>query len=344
MVVLVVIVFVVVVLVVVVFVVIVLVVVVFVVVVLVVIVLVVVVFVVVVVVLVVVIVVVFVAYHHFRVVMMMAGNAVVRIEATHRDTDETVAPEPTAADRVRLAVERAVLEDLTHRQFTVVLVVVFVLMVVVVVLLSYPKVRGTRNLVVFRPAAHRIEVPGEIVVAAVERDQAAAGVRDGIALQLEYALEPVVRSKRGDTIGDDVDDSANRSGTVKQTRRPPENLYLFGHERIDAHGMVDADRRDVHGVQPIFHRPHAWTGQPANDRPRSARGEGRSAYAELVGERFAECRTANALERLLSNDRDRLGQLVGGSLAQHARDMHLLQRVDGIGLFVLRRNDTGKNQ
>ena len=126
----------------------------------------------------VVIVVVFVAYHHFRVVMMMAGNTVVRIEATHRDTDETIAPEPTAADRVRLAVKRAVLKDLPHRQFTFVPVVVFVLMIVVIVPLPDPKVRGTRNLVVFRPAADRIEVPGEIVVAAVERDQAAAGVSD----------------------------------------------------------------------------------------------------------------------------------------------------------------------
>ena len=229
----------------------------------------------VVVVLVVVIVVVFVAYHHFRVVMMMAGNTVVRIEATHRDTDETIAPEPTAADRVRLAVKRAVLEDLTHRQFTVFLVVVVVVVVIlVVVLLPHPKLGGTRNLVVFRSAAHRIEVPSEIVVTAVERNQAAAGVRDGIPLQLEHALEPVVRSKLRNSIGDDVDDSANRSAAVEQTRGSAENLDLFGHERIDAHRMVHTGRRDIHGVQSIFHRPHARTGEPANDRPGNARGEG----------------------------------------------------------------------
>ena len=225
--------------------------------------------------------------------------------------------QPATAHREGLSGEAAVFHQSQNLFLVVVVLVLVALVVVIVVVVVFVvvilffvivivmfdlKLRVSGNLVVVRFPADEVEVPGEVIVAAVHRNEAAAEIGHRVPLQFDNAFQSIFRRSLGDAGRDRVDHSAHRAAAIQQRRRAAENLDLPGDLRIDAHRVIHTHRGDIHGIEAVLHGPHARARESANDRPGGSRGEIGRTDAELAGERLTQVGADDSFECLFAND------------------------------------------
>src|SRR5688572_2590021 len=103
----------------------------------------------------------------------------------------------------------------------------------------------------------RVEMEGEVAGAAVQPQHASAFVVDGAAAQFGAALEWLIGQSFRYAAVDHIDRAADRTAAVEQGGRALQDFDLVGEERLDADGVVDADRRYVAGTQSVAQHLHS---------------------------------------------------------------------------------------
>ena len=88
------------------------------------------------------------------------------------------------------------------------------------------------------PAIHAIEVTRVFIT-------------DGVSSQGEGPRERLCRS-RGDGIGDNVDQAADGTGTIQNTRRSPDDIDLYNAQGLYGCGMCGVLRRNVPVAETVF--------------------------------------------------------------------------------------------
>ena len=115
----------------------------------------------------------------------------------------------------------------------------------------------------------------------------------------------------GDAVGDHVDHAADRAGTVEQGGGALEHFHLTRGVRIDAHGMVLAQRGDVGRGEAVFLYPYPRTGLAPNHRPAHALTEIGRTDAGRIGQRRAQALAALAYQLGAGDHGGRLDGLAG---------------------------------
>ncbi len=195
--------------------------------------------------------------------------------------------------------------------------------------------RGTAGLGAFQFDGHRdvlgvaverIDVQRQAAVAALEDHAAVLFLVAGRKAQVGTAAEAVDRLGRNAVV-DDVDHAAHRAAAILQRRRPAQHFDAVGHQRIDRHRVVVAQRRSIGRAAAVLQDADAVAVQAANDRPAGVGAEVAAAHAGQVVERFAE-RRFGAHQELVARERGG-GRNQVGRAQRIAGDGNLRQRGRG---------------
>ena len=122
------------------------------------------------------------------------------------------------------------------------------------------------NVVFVGGTPERVKVPGEFAATAIEPQRGVALVAVVGSAHDHASAHAVGRFVR-DAPGLDVDDAADGAGPVQQHARPLEHFHSVGQGRLHGHRVVAADGGGVHGVDAVFHDPHARAAQAIHHRP-----------------------------------------------------------------------------
>ena len=142
-----------------------------------------------------------------------------------------------------------------------------------------------RHLDVVAGTVEVIDVQRKALVAALHQHAAFAGIAAGGIACVGAPAEAVDRLA-GNAVVDDVDHTADRAATVLQRRRAAQHFDALGHQRIDRHRMVVAQRRRVHRRAAVLQDADAVAVLAANHR------------ATGVGPEIGAADTGHAVQRL----------------------------------------------
>lgn len=171
--------------------------------------------------------------------------------------------------------------------------------------------------------------------AAIHAEHAGALIAIGAGAQLHAAAERRLRQGIGRASIDDVHCAADRAAAVKEGGRALHHLDPVGEERLDADGVVGAERGDIPAAHAIVDHLHARAIQPANDRAAHARAKRRAldAWAPLQG--LAERVGLGFVQLLARQHFHRPDQLFRGLVQRRGGHHHAVELVHVLPVRVL---------
>ncbi|KAG0776255.1 hypothetical protein G6F22_012704 [Rhizopus arrhizus] len=252
------------------------------------------------------------------------GNAVVGAVGAGRHTEVAALAQPRCADATGAGADRAVVQAATARFFALGRIVVMIVVVVVVIFQAVDH-RVTRDAVVVAIAHQAVHMQHDVAADTIEAEHAAAFVVHRIAAQFCTAAERTLRQFARDAAIDHVDGTTDGAAAEQQRGRPLQHFDLVGQERLDAGGMVGADRGGIHVAHAIGQHRHARAFLAADDRAADARAEERALHAGQLGYGIAEGAGLLLVQAFPGENLDRARQRFGIALQRRCGDLHRRQ-------------------
>ena len=171
-----------------------------------------------------------------------------------------------------------------------------------------------------------VDVPGQRTRAAFQYQAPGAFRRGPAHARFGAAAEAGHRRPRNAVV-DAVDDPTGGVAAIQQRSRAAQHFQPFGHQRVGAHRVVEAEVGRVGGHTAVVEQANAVAVQAADDGPAAVRAEPGAAHTGQAVERFAQRAAAAQHQAVTGQHAGGLGH--AGAAQGVAGDDH---RAGGLGL------------
>ncbi len=119
---------------------------------------------------------------------------------------------------------------------------------------------------------HPVQVPGKTPCSCIQPKCPGKIIRNRVVMGIQIATS-FIRHLLGYPMINNIYYSPAGTGTIKQGRGPAKNFNLIGKQYLCRHGMIGADRGNIHRTNAVLQYPHSRSTQTTNHRTTDCRSK-----------------------------------------------------------------------